>query len=267
MRPHNRQLAVAVRVIQPVVQAAALDRVVQLARAVAGEDGHRRDFSADGAQLRNADLVLAQVLEQKRFEGFVGAVHLVDQQHRAGGRRLQRLQERAANQVAALVDLALNVGDFTAAFGSAHVQQLRGVIPFVERFALLQAVIALQADQFSLQRQRQRFGQLGLADARLAFKQERTLQAQGQKYGRGQAPVGKVAGLLQGLGQGIDAGKKGFQHAAILRSIGRGHGSARRGARSRPPRQAPPTEPGGCCLQPSARLTPRWVCTLIRLAR
>jgi hypothetical protein len=70
-----------------VVQAAALDGVVQLARAVAGEQRHRRHRRAHGAQLGDADLVLAQVFEQEGLEGLVGAVHLVDQQQRAGRRR------------------------------------------------------------------------------------------------------------------------------------------------------------------------------------
>jgi hypothetical protein len=106
--PHDGQLALAFGVVEPVVQAAPLDRVVQLARAVAGEDGDRRRHGAHRADLGNADLVLAQVLQQEGLEGLVGAVHLVDQQHGAGFGRLQRLQQRAADQVAVLVDLALD---------------------------------------------------------------------------------------------------------------------------------------------------------------
>jgi hypothetical protein len=70
-----------------VVQAAALDGVVQVTRAVAGEDGDGRHSRAHGADLGNADLVLAQVFEQEGLKRLVGAVYLVDQQHRAGRRR------------------------------------------------------------------------------------------------------------------------------------------------------------------------------------
>ena len=180
------------------VQAAALDGIVQLAGAVAGQNRHRWAYSFDGADFRNADLVFTQVLEQKGFKWLVCAVNFVNQQHRAGCRRLQGLQQRAANQIAVLVDLSLNVGCVAipaagppqgggrplggqrghasaerggaSTFSSAHVQQLSGVVPFVQRFALLQAVIALQANQLALQRDTQGFCQLGFADARFAFK-------------------------------------------------------------------------------------------------
>jgi hypothetical protein len=39
---------------------------------------------AHGADLGNADLVLAQVFEQEGLKGLVGAVHLVNQQHAPG---------------------------------------------------------------------------------------------------------------------------------------------------------------------------------------
>ena len=187
LRPHDRQLAFALGVVEPVVEAAALDRVVQFARAVAGEDRHRRHHRADGAELGNADLVFAQVLEQEGLEGLVGAIDLVDQQHRAGHRRLQRLQQRAPDQVVRLVDLGFDVARRALRLGRAHVQQLRRVVPFVERLALLQPVVALQPQQLARQRGGQRLGQLGLADAGLAFEQQRALQ---RAPGRRRSPAG-----------------------------------------------------------------------------
>jgi len=89
---HDGQLSLALGVVEPLVEAAALDRVVEVARAVAGEQGQRRGLGADGAQLGDAHLVFAQVLQQEGLEGLVGAVHLVDQQHRAGRGRHERLQ-------------------------------------------------------------------------------------------------------------------------------------------------------------------------------
>ena len=78
------------------VQAAALDRVVQVARAVGGEHDDRRVRGADGAELGDRHAGLGQQLEQEGLEVVVGAVDLVDQQHgrpRAGV--LERAQQRA----------------------------------------------------------------------------------------------------------------------------------------------------------------------------
>ena len=208
------------------------------------QDGHGGHVSAHRANFRDADLVLAQVLEQKGLEGLVSAVHLVNQQHRTGRRRLQRLQKRPSYQVAVLVHLALDIGrtSLTAAdgppqgggrplggqrghasaerggsqFDGTHVQQLGCVIPFVERLALLQPVVTLQADQLALQRQGQRLGQFGLADARLAFEQQRSLQFERQEHGSRQAPVGKVTGVLQSLRQGVYGGERCHRISLVL---------------------------------------------------
>jgi len=172
------ELALALGIVEPEVQAAALDGVVQVARAVAREDGHGRGLGADGAKLRDADLVLAEVFEQKGLERLVGPIDLVDQQQRAGRGRLQRLQQRAADEVALLIDLALELRGVgtAAALGGAHVQKLRGVVPLVQRLALLEAVVALQPDQAARQHARERLRKRRLADARLAFEQQRALQ-------------------------------------------------------------------------------------------
>ena len=197
------ELALALGVVEPVVQAAALDRVIEFAGAVAGEDGHRLELRADGADLRHAHLVFTQVFEQKGLKRLVSAVHLVNQEHGARRRGLQGFKQGAADQVALLVDLALHALRLqlttSATLRGAHVQQLRGVVPFVQGFALLQAVVALQADQGAAQGGGQRFGQLGFAHAGFAFKQQRALQLERQKHRRGQAPLGKIPGLAQGV--------------------------------------------------------------------
>ena len=91
------------------VKAAALDGVVQLTGAVAGQNGDRRELRLHRANLGDADLVLPQVLQQKGLKRLISAVYLVDQQHGTGCRCLQGLQQRAADEVAVLVDLALHV--------------------------------------------------------------------------------------------------------------------------------------------------------------
>ena len=54
--PDDRQLLLEARVIDPLIQAAALERIVHLARPVRGEDDERRVGGADGAELGDGDL-------------------------------------------------------------------------------------------------------------------------------------------------------------------------------------------------------------------
>ena len=72
----------AVGIIDPVIEAAPLQRVVDLARAVGGDDDDRRLLRLDRADLRDRDLEIGQHFEQIGLERLVGAVELVDQQHR-----------------------------------------------------------------------------------------------------------------------------------------------------------------------------------------
>ena len=77
----------------PLEQAATLERVVQLARAV-GRDDQRTAPRPNRSDLRDRDLEIGEDLEQERLELLVGAVDLVDQQHGAD-RAVDRLQQRA----------------------------------------------------------------------------------------------------------------------------------------------------------------------------
>ena len=128
--------------------------------------------------------------------------------------RLQRLQQRASDEVAVLVDLALHLRHVGAAFAfrCAHVQELGRVVPFVQGLALLQAVVALQADQAAFQHLGKRLGQRRLSHAGLALQQQRALQLERQEHGRGQPPVGKIAHALQGRHQGVDGGQRRRGH-------------------------------------------------------
>ena len=140
---HDLDLALERRVRDPVEQAAALERVVQLARAVGGEDDRRAPARRDRPDLRDRDLEVREDLEQEGLELVVGAVDLVDEQHDGllGG---DRLQQRAADEELGaeellLVDRALLRG--------ADVQQLAGVVPLVDGVRDVEALVALQADQ------------------------------------------------------------------------------------------------------------------------
>ena len=76
-----------VGIVDPVIDAAAPQRLVQFARAVRGEDHDRALGRAQRAALGNRDLEVGEEFEQERLEFVVGAVDLVDQQHRRSGAR------------------------------------------------------------------------------------------------------------------------------------------------------------------------------------
>ena len=77
------QLARGIRIVDPMIEAAPLQRVVDLARAVGGDDDDRRLLGPDRAELRHRHLEVGEDFEQERLEGLVGAVELVDQEDRA----------------------------------------------------------------------------------------------------------------------------------------------------------------------------------------
>ena len=114
LAPQDLQLARRARVIDPVIKAAPLQRVVDFARAVRGDDDDRRRGRADRADLGDRHLEIGKQLQKIGLERLVGAVELVDQQdRRAGDVRLQRLQQRPLDQKAVGEDRAL---DFAAVF-------------------------------------------------------------------------------------------------------------------------------------------------------
>ena len=65
---------------------------MQVSGAVAGQDRDRQVLGTKRAQLRNADLVFTQVLQQKRLKRLISPIHFIDQQHSPRGTGLQGLQ-------------------------------------------------------------------------------------------------------------------------------------------------------------------------------
>ena len=116
---HDLGLPLARRVVDPVVEAASLERVVQLARAVGRDDDQRPAGGAHRAELGDRHLEVREELEQEGLELVVGAVDLVDQQHHRPV-VLERLEQRAADQERGREQLA-HLG---AALGRAEGQQL-----------------------------------------------------------------------------------------------------------------------------------------------
>ena len=75
------------------VEAAPLQRVVQLTRAVRGDHDERPPLGRDRPELGDRHLEVGQELEQEGLELVVGAVDLVDQEHhRLVG--LERFEQR-----------------------------------------------------------------------------------------------------------------------------------------------------------------------------
>ena len=142
-RADDLGLALGRRVVDPVVQAAALERVVQLARAVGGQHDQRPVRGGDRPQLRDRDREVGQELEQERLELVVGAVDLVDQQHRRAAVVLERLQQRPAQQELRPEQLARR----RARLGRPDRQQLALVVPVVDRVVEVDALVALEPDQ------------------------------------------------------------------------------------------------------------------------
>lgn len=73
-----------------------------------------------------------------------------------------------------------------------ELQQLTGIIPFVERMADVQAFIALQTDQISVERRGRRGSERRLADAGFALQKERSLETKRQKQRNRKATVGDI---------------------------------------------------------------------------
>ena len=102
------ELVLEPRVVEPQVQAAALERLGQLARVVGGQQHDRVRARLDAAQLRDRDLEVREDLEQHRLELLVGLVDLVDEQHDRLGRG-DRRHQRALEQELLAEDVVLDL--------------------------------------------------------------------------------------------------------------------------------------------------------------
>src|SRR5271167_1093553 len=145
-------LAFGGRVVDPVVKAAPLQRVVQFPGPVGGEHHERRALRLDGADLGDADLEVRQHLKQEGLELVVGPVDLVDQQHGliAGP---DGLEQRPFQQELRAEQLVHGVGAGRLVLGQGpDVQHLPGVIPLVQCLVGVDALVALQPDQLAAER-------------------------------------------------------------------------------------------------------------------
>ena len=177
------------------IEAAPLQRVVDLAGAVGGDEHDRRRGGADRADLRNGDLVVGQHLQQERLERLVGTVELVDQQHRRPCVvRPQRLQQRAADEEALGKDVA---GERLAVavahrLRQANFDHLPRVVPLVDGRRDVEPFVTLEAQQGTPEPFRQHRGECGLADPGLALEEERAVQAEGDEQAGCQVAIRHV---------------------------------------------------------------------------
>ena len=149
-RLKDAELLVIIREVDPVVEAAPLERVVDLARTVRGEDHHRDVLGADRADLGHGHLEVGEELQEKRLQLLIGAVDLVDEEHGSpfvGG--VDRLQQRPLEEELLGEEIVANRLPALAAgrFDRAQIEHLARIIPLVDRRRRVEAFVALEADQ------------------------------------------------------------------------------------------------------------------------
>ncbi len=169
-----RKFARGIRITDPVIETAPLERVMDFARAIGCDDDDRRMRGFHRSHFRDRHLKVGEHFKEKRLERFIGAVELVDQQHGgAGGIGLQRLQQWPLDEKAFGEDIVLKALTIFRALGLAETDgdHLRGVIPFIDGGRDIEPFIALQPDQPSAERLAQDLGDLGLADAGLPLEE------------------------------------------------------------------------------------------------
>ena len=146
---------------------------MQLPGAVGRDDDNRRCGSANGPELGNRHLVVGQQLEQIPLELFVGAVELVDQQHRRSvAWRFERSQQRSLDEEVGSEQIGRHRGrvDRPTGLTQPDLEQLSCVVPLVHGVGDVEPFIALQSDELCIEPGGEHLRHLGLADSRLAFE-------------------------------------------------------------------------------------------------
>jgi hypothetical protein len=182
------------RMLDPVVQASPLQSIVDIACAVRGDDDDRRLVGVEGAELGNGHRIIGKDLQEQRLELVVRPVDLIDEEN---GRRplpgRDRSEHRAAHQESLAVQLVLGSDDIAARLRRPEMQQLAGVVPLVHGLGDVEALVALQADEFASRPSGESTSQFGLSDSGLALEQERSVQAQCEEDGGRQIVTYEVA--------------------------------------------------------------------------
>ena len=162
--------------------------------------------ASDRAELGDRHGRVGKQLEQERLEIVVGAIDLVDQQHRgAGAGMFECAKQGPLNQVIGAEQLFL-VERAPAGVGEPDAEQLAGVVPLIQRLGRIDPLVALQADQRRIEHGRQRQRRLGLADSRLALEQQRLGQPEAEEDRGRQTLIDEVVDRGESLGERLDVG-------------------------------------------------------------
>jgi hypothetical protein len=102
----------------------------------------------------------------------------------------------------------------TRRFGGSKMEELARVVPVVHSLGDIDAFVTLKADQFATRCGGHRLGEFRLADARLAFEQQRPLQCHREEYRGRNTLVGQVALLGEG---GTDIARRHGWHVTADR--------------------------------------------------
>src|SRR5487761_13924 len=197
-RPNDLDLFLEIWVVDPVVEAAALGGGVHLARPVRCADHKGSLLRLDGSDLRDRGLEDRQELQQEGLELLVGAVDLVDEQHRRGGVVVvDGIQQRAPQQKLVAEDLALSDASIVLLAQQPDVEQLARIVPLVHRVGQVDPLVALEADEARAEHVGHDLGRLGLADPGLALDEERLFQLEREEYRRRPTAVADVAAFAQ----------------------------------------------------------------------
>ncbi len=179
-------------VVDPVVEASTLERIVEVAGAVRRQHDDRRVLGALRAELGDRHRRLRQELEQERLELVVGAVDLVDQQHRRPRAGMpQRAQQRSFDEELGSEQIDV-VERLATGLGEADAEQLTGVVPLVQRLGRVDALVALQSHEPRVEGRGERLGRGRLADPGFAFEEQRLGEPGGAEERGRQSLVGEV---------------------------------------------------------------------------
>src|SRR4051795_12671730 len=203
VQAHDLELVLELRVVEPEIEAAALERLGELARVVGGQQHDRPRARLDAPELGDGDLEVREDLEQHRLELLVGLVDLVDEQDdRLLG--ADRAQQRPGEQELLAEDVVLDVLPARLAVLGLDAQQLLAVVPLVQRLGLVEALVALQPHERAAHVAGQRLGQLGLAHAGRPLDEHRLAQAGGEVGHQGRRFARQVADRAEAGGHLLD---------------------------------------------------------------
>ncbi len=119
------------------------------------------------------------------------------------------------------------------------VEHLLGIFPFIERLALVQALVALQAYQLAPGGGGPGFAQFGLAHAGGTFRQQRLAERFGQEEHRRDLVGGDVLLAVQGVANALNRFKHPIVSSASFRYRVGDHGPYGRDPPGRPGRVCP----------------------------